>query len=97
MTTFPNGDEYSSGYDYRSNYNQIDEYFQSLALGSIPHFRRVRGGSYHKFESSDNSSNAFSGYDFDQYSTTITRASDSYGYDQFFYSSSIAIRGFGYY
>ena len=54
-------------------------------------------GSYHNFGRSDNSSNALSGYDFDQYSTTRTRASDSYGYDQSSDSSSIAYRGFGFY
>ena len=68
LTTFPSDDDYSSGHDYRSNCNQIDEHFQSLALGSIPHFRGVGDRSYHNFGSSDNSSNAFSGYDFDQYS-----------------------------
>ena len=52
---------------------------------------------YHNFGSSDNSSNAFSEYDFDQYSTTGTRGSGSYGYDQSSDSSNIAYRGFGYY
>ena len=69
LTTFPSDDDYSSGHDYRSNCNQIDEHFHSLALGSVPHFRGVGDRSYHIFGSSDNSSNAFSGYDFDQYST----------------------------
>ena len=32
-----------------------------------------------------------------EYSNTRTQASDSYGYDQSFSSSSIAYRGFGYY
>ena len=54
-------------------------------------------GSYHNFGSSDNSSNAFNGYDLDKYSTTGTRASDSNGYDQSSDSSNIAYRGFGYY
>ena len=72
LITFPSDDDYSSGHDYRSNYNQIDKHFQSLALESIPHFRGVGDGSYHNFGSNDNSSNAFSGYDFDQYSTTRT-------------------------
>ena len=97
LTTFPSDDDYSSGHDYRSNCNQIDEHFQSLALGPVPHFRGEGDRSYHNFGSSDNSSNAFSGYDFDQYSTTGTRASGSYGYDQSSDSSSIASRGFGYY
>ena len=52
--------------------------------------------SYHNFGSSDNSSNAFSGYDFDQYSTIGTQASGSNGYDQSSDSSSVAYRGFGY-
>ena len=39
LTTFPSDDDYSSGHDYRSNCNQIDEHFQSLALGSVPHFK----------------------------------------------------------
>ena len=65
LTTFPSDYDYSNGHDYRSNCNQIDEHFQSLTLGSIPHFRGVRDGSYHNFGSSYNSSNAFSGYDFD--------------------------------
>ena len=38
-----------------------------------------------------------SGYDFDRYSTIGTRASNSYGYDQSYNSSSIAYRGFVYY
>ena len=97
LTTFPIDDNYSSGHDYRSNCNQIDEHFQSLALGSVPQFMGEGYRSYHNFGSSDNSSNAVSGYDFDQYSTTGTRASGSYGYDQSFDSSSIAYRGFGYY
>ena len=97
LTTFPSDDDYSSGHDYRSNCNQIDEHFQSLALGAVPHFRGEGDRSYHNFGSSDNSSNAFSGYDFDQYSTTGTRASGSYGYDQSSDSSSVAYRGFGYY
>ena len=67
LTTFPSDDDYSSGHDYRSNCNQIDEHFQSLALGSVPHFRGEGDRSYHNFGSSDSSSNAFSGYDFDQY------------------------------
>ena len=90
LTTFPCDDDYSSGHDYRSNCNQIDEHFQSLALGPVPHFRGVGDISYHNFGSSDNSSNAFSEYDFNQYSTTGTRASDSYGYDQSSDSSSVA-------
>ena len=77
LITFPSGDDYSNGHDYRSNYNRIDEHFQSLALGSMPHFRGVGDGSDHNFGSSDNSFNAFSVYDFDQYSTTGARASDS--------------------
>ena len=97
LTTFPSDNDYSSGHDYRSNCNQIDEHFQSLALGSIPHFSGVGDRSYHNFGSSDNSSNAFSGYDFDQYTTTGTRASGSYGYDQSFDSSSVVYLGFGYY
>ena len=51
-------------------------------------------GSYHNFGSSDNSSNAFSGYDFDQYSTIGTRANGSYGYDKYFDNSSIVYQGF---
>ena len=47
--------------------------------------------SYHNFGSSDNSFNAFSGYDFDQYSTTITQASDSYGYDQLLIAVALLI------
>ena len=78
LTTFPSDDDYSSVHDYRSNCNQIDEHFQSLALGSVPHFRGEGDRSYHNFESSDNFSNAFSGYDFYQYSTTGTRASGSF-------------------
>ena len=35
LTTFPSDDDYSSGHDYRSSCNQIDEHFQSLVLGSI--------------------------------------------------------------
>ena len=97
LTTFPSDDDYSSGHDYRSNCNQIDEHFQSLTLGSIPNFRGVGDSSYHNFGSSDNSSNAFSGYDFDQYSTTGTRATGSYGYDQSSYSNNVANRSFGYY
>ena len=97
LTTFPGDDYYSSGHDSRSNYNQIDEHFQSLALGSVPHFRGLGDRSYHNFGSSDNSSNAFSGYDFDQYSTIGRRASGSYGYDQSSNSSSVAYRCFGYY
>ena len=97
LTTFPSDDDYSSGHDYRSNCNQIDEHFQSLALGSVPHLKGVGDRSYHNFGSSDNSSNAFSGYDYDQYSTTGIRASSSYGYDQSSDSSSIAYRGFRYY
>ena len=95
LTTFPSDDDYSSGHDYKLNCNQIDEHFQSLALGSVPHFKGVGDRSYHNFGRIDNSSNAFSGYDFDQYSTTRTRASGSYGYDQFSDSSSVAYRGFG--
>ena len=68
-----------------------------MALGSVPHFCGEGDISYHNFGSSDNSSNALSGYDFDQYSTTGTRASGSYGYDQSSDSSSVAYRGFGYY
>ena len=41
LTTFPSDDDYSNGHDYRSNCNQIDEHFQSLALGSVPHFMGV--------------------------------------------------------
>ena len=41
LTTFPSDDNYSSGHDYRSNCNQINEHFQSLALGSIPHLKGV--------------------------------------------------------
>ena len=89
--------DYSSGHDYRSNCNHIDEYCQSLTLRSIPHFRGVGDESYHNFGSCDNSSNAFSEYDFDKYSTTGTRASDSYEYGQSSDSSSITYRGFGYY
>ena len=57
----------------------------------------IRDGSYHNFGDIDNSSNAFSVNNFDRYSATGTRASDSYGYDQSFDSSIIAYRGFGYY
>ena len=39
LTRFPSDDDYSSGHAYRSNYHQIDEYFQTLALGSRPQFR----------------------------------------------------------
>ena len=81
LTTFPSDDDYSSGHDYKSNYHQIDEHFQTLALGSRPQFRGVRDGSYHNFGDSDHSSNSFSENDFDQYSATGTQASDSYGYD----------------
>ena len=70
LTTFPSDDDYYSGHDYKSNYNPIDEHIESLALGSIPNSRGVGEGSYHNFGSSDHSSNDFSGYDFDQYSTT---------------------------
>ena len=94
LTTFPRDDDYSSGPDYRSNCNQIDEHFQSLALGLVPHFKGVGDRSYHNFRSSDHSSNAFSGYDFDKYSTTGIRACGFYGYDQSFDSSSVAYRGF---
>ena len=97
MTTFLSDHDYSSGHDYRSNCNHIDEHFQSLALGLVPHFMRVGDRFYHNFGSSDNSSNAFSVYDFDQYSTTGTRASGFYGYDQSSDSSSVAYQGFGYY
>ena len=97
MTTFHSDANYSSKHDYRSNCNQIDEHFQSLAIGSIPHLKGVGDRSHHNFGNSDNSSHAFSGYDFDQYSTTGTRASGSYGYDQSFDSSNIAYRGIEYY
>ena len=59
LITFLSDDD--SGHDYRSNCNKIDEHFQSLDLGSIPHFKGVGDRSYHNFGSSDNSSNAFSG------------------------------------
>ena len=36
LTTFPYNNDYSSGNDCRSNYHQIDEHFQTLALGSRP-------------------------------------------------------------
>ena len=39
LTTFPSDDGYSNGHNYRLNCNQIDENFQSLALGSVPHFK----------------------------------------------------------
>ena len=65
LITFPNDDDYSSGHSYISNYHQIDEHFQTLTLGSRPQFRGV-DGSYHNFGDNDNSSNAFSGNDFDR-------------------------------
>ena len=96
LTTFPSDDDYSNGNDYKSNYHQIDEHFQTLALGSRPQFKGVGDGSYHDFGDSDNSFNAFSGNDFDQYSAIGTRASNSYRYNQSSYRSNIAYRGFGY-
>ena len=65
LITFPNDDDYFSGHSYISNYYQIDEHFQTLTLGSRPQFRGV-DGSYHNFGDNDNSSNAFSGNDFDR-------------------------------
>ena len=97
MTPFPSDDDYSSGHDYRSNYHQINEHFETLSLRSRPRFRGVGDGSYHNFRDSDNSSNSFSGNDFDRYLATGTQTSDSYGYDQSSDINSIAYRGFGYY
>ena len=65
-------------------------------LGSRPQFKGVREGSYHNFGDNDNSSNAFSGNDFDRYSANGTRASDSYEYDQSSDRRNIEYRGFGY-
>ena len=106
LTAFPNDDDYSSGHDYhRSNYHCIDEYLQNLDIESRSYFREVDDRSYHNFRDRDSSSSNFSRNDFDQfpimhpegYLNTETRASDSYGYDQSFSSSSIAYQGFGYY
>ena len=60
LTTFPNDDDYCTRHDYRSNYHQIDEHFQTLTLGLRPQFKGVGDESYHNFGDSDNSSNAFS-------------------------------------
>ena len=72
LTTFPSDDDYSNRHDYKSNYLHIDEYFQTLALGSRPQFKGVGDESYHNFGDKDNSSNAFSGSDFDRYLATRT-------------------------
>ncbi|RVW91836.1 hypothetical protein CK203_030135 [Vitis vinifera] len=106
LTTFPSDDDYSSGHDYhRSNHHRIDEHLQNLGIGSRSYFKGVDDRSYHNFRNRDSSSSTFSRNDFNQfpmmhpegYSNTGTRASDSYGYDQFSSSNSIAYRGFGYY
>ena len=106
LTTFPNDDYYFSGHDcHRSNYHHIDKHLQNMGIASRSYFRGVDDRSYHNFRDHDSSSNTFSRNDFDRfpmmhlegYSNTRTRASDSYGYDQSFSSSSIAYWGFGYY
>ena len=103
LTTFPNNDDYSSGHDYhRSNYNHIDEHLQNLCIRSRSYLRGVGDRSYHNFGDHDSSSSTFSRNDFDRfpmmhlegYSNTGTRASDSYGYDQYSSSNSIAYRCF---
>ena len=76
-----------------------------MGIGSSPYFKGGDDRPYHNFRDPDSSSCTFSRNDFNRfpmmhpegYSNTETRASDPYGYDQSFSSSSIAYRGFGYY